>query len=199
MLGGNSAYRRGIQRSLHPSCTSRSPTYLDIKIFDAKIYRVTRRLSADTSGTHVWLVLMKAHRTLARHAARSIQELQMCFSDFAILELLLHRGPQPVNAIGKRIDLTSGSITTAVDRLEERGLVARGFDPDDRRARIVSLTAEGKASITAAFAHHKRAMDQAANGLTRDERETLISLIKRLGTSAEQQLESISESEDPHE
>jgi len=154
------------------------------------------RAPGDSSGTHVWLVLMKAHRALARHAGRSIEGLDMCFSDFAILELLLHRGSQPVNTIGKRIDLTSGSITTAVDRLEQRGLVVRGSDANDRRARIVSLTKEGAARISEVFGHHARAMDRAASGLTRKERRQLVSLLKTLGTSAERQLNQ--ESEERH-
>ncbi|RYE90513.1 MAG: MarR family transcriptional regulator, partial [Myxococcales bacterium] len=83
---------------------------------------------------------MKAHRAMERHARRSIEAASVGLSDFATLELLLHKGPQPVNEIGRRIHLTSGSITSAVDRLEKRGLVARGADPDDRRARIVRLT-----------------------------------------------------------
>jgi MarR family 2-MHQ and catechol resistance regulon transcriptional repressor len=171
----------------------RSPEALTAEYLDIKILAVERHGAAgsertNASGTHVWLVLMKAHRMLARHAARSIEALDMCFSDFAILELLLHRGPQPVNAIGKRVELTSGSITTAVDRLEERGLVVRSFDPNDRRTRLVSLTREGTARIREVFGHHKRTMDRAASGLTREERETLVTLMKKLGRSAEQQL-----------
>ena len=64
----------------------------------------------DSSGIHLWLVLMKAYRTLERHARCSIEPLGLGSSDFAILELLLHRGRQPVNAIGRRVDLTSGAI-----------------------------------------------------------------------------------------
>jgi len=137
------------------------------------------------SGIHVWLVLMKAHRTLSRLAEESIEALDMCFSDFAVLELLLHKGGQPVNAIGKRVNLTSGSITTAVDRLEERGLVERGLDESDRRARIVSLTKRGRARITEVFAAHERAMGRAAAGLGPRERATLVHLLKKLGTTAE--------------
>jgi MarR family 2-MHQ and catechol resistance regulon transcriptional repressor len=131
---------------------------------------------------------MKAYRTLERHARRSIEPLDLCTSDFAILELLLHRGPQPVNAIGRRIDLTSGAITTAVDRLETKGLVARSFDPEDRRTRTVSLTPQGTTRIREVFGRHKGAMDHAADGLTKAERETLINLIKKLGRTAEEQL-----------
>src|SRR5437867_13429710 len=104
-----------------------------------------RKPSADRSGVHVWLVLMKAHRSLVRHAARSIVALDMCISDFGALEVLLHKGPQPVNEIGRRVELTSGSITTAIDRLEERGLVARAAHASDRRARVVDLTPAGTA------------------------------------------------------
>ncbi|MEZ4393843.1 MAG: MarR family transcriptional regulator [Polyangiales bacterium] len=143
---------------------------------------------SDTSGTHLWLVLMKAHRALARHAKRSTERLELGFSDFVILELLLHRGPQPVNAIGRRIELTSGAITTAVDRLEARGLVTRTHDAEDRRVRTVSLTPEGRSQITVAFEQHQRSMNRAASGLTRDERATLIALVKKLGTTAEAQL-----------
>ena len=138
------------------------------------------------SGTHVWLVLMKAHKSLHRHATRSIEVLDMCFSDFAVLELLLHKGPQPVNEIGRRIELTSGSITTAIDRLEERGLVVRSFDPRDRRARIVSLTKQGTVRIREVFSEHERAMDRAASGLSRTERDVVAKLLVKLGTSAEE-------------
>src|SRR6266446_4165404 len=89
--------------------------------------------STDTSAIHTWLVLMKAHRTLTRHATRSIEALDMCLSDFAILEALLHKGPQSVRELARRIDLTSGSMTTAIDRLETRHLVTREDHATGRR------------------------------------------------------------------
>jgi MarR family 2-MHQ and catechol resistance regulon transcriptional repressor len=144
--------------------------------------------SGDSSGVHLWLVLMKAHRSMVRHAARSIVALDMCISDFGVLEMLLHKGPQSVGDIGRRLDLTSGSITTAIDRLEQRGLVARAAHASDRRARVIHLTPDGKARIAKAFASHKDAMDRAAQGLSKAERATLIELAKKLGTTAEREL-----------
>src|SRR5437763_8097793 len=93
----------------------------------------TRRKAADVSGTYLWLLLMKAHRALERLATHRIVSLDVCLSDFGVMELLLHKGPQPVNEIGRRIALTSGAITTAVDRLESRGLVTREAHESDRR------------------------------------------------------------------
>src|SRR6266851_1210406 len=145
----------------------------------------TRKKAADVSGTHLWLVMMKTHRALERLAIQSIESSEVGLSDFAIMEMLLHKGPQPVNEIGRRIELTSGAITTAVDRLESRDLVTREAHPSDRRARIVRLTARGEEQAAKVFAGHKTAMDLAASGLSKTERATLIQLLKKLGISAD--------------
>ena len=99
-----------------------------------------------------------------------------------------------MNAIGRRIDLTSGAITSAVDRLEAQGLVVRTLDPEDRRTRLVLLTPKGTALIRKVFGVHKRAMEVATSGLTAAEREMLIDLVKKLGRAAEEQLAKGSES-----
>ena len=131
---------------------------------------------------------MKAHGSLKRHATHSIQALDMCLSDFAILEALLHKGPQPVSELGRRIDLTSGAMTTAIDRLEERRLVTRVDHATDRRTWVIHLTPEGERLITRVFAGHEAAMERAMRGLSRGERATLTDLLRRLGTAAEETL-----------
>jgi MarR family transcriptional regulator, 2-MHQ and catechol-resistance regulon repressor len=140
--------------------------------------------AADVSGTHLWLVLLKAHRALQKVAIQSIESLGVGLSDFGVMELLLHKGPQPVTEIGRRIELTSGAITTAVDRLEARGLVAREAHPTDRRARIVRLTPQGRQQAANLFDGHKRAMDLAASRLPKAERVALIELLKKVGICA---------------
>jgi MarR family 2-MHQ and catechol resistance regulon transcriptional repressor len=139
----------------------------------------------DASGTHLWLVMMKAHRALQRLAIQSVVAFEVGLSDFGVMEMLLHKGPQPVNEIGRRIGLTSGAITAAVDRLESCDLVTREAHPSDRRARVVRLTAEGRKQAAKLFAGHKTAMDAAASGLSKSERATLIGLLRKLGVSAE--------------
>lgn len=140
----------------------------------------------DNSGVHLWLILMKAHESLRRHAECHIHRLGIGFSDFAVLEVLLHKGPTPVNAIGSLVRLTSGSITTAVDRLERKGLVERRNDPEDRRARVVHLTPAGRKLISCAFADHEAAMDKATSGLTPQERGQAAALLKKLGLAAQE-------------
>lgn len=142
----------------------------------------------EVSGTHVWLVLMKAFRSLQRHASASIASLDLGLSDFVVLEMLLHKGPMKVNDIGRKVDLTSGSITTAVDRLQARGLVSRAVGREDSRSRIVELTAKGKTLIRAAFDAHVARMEKAAGGLSPKERKELVGLLKKLGLDAQAQL-----------
>jgi MarR family 2-MHQ and catechol resistance regulon transcriptional repressor len=139
----------------------------------------------DTSGIHLWLILWKTFESMRAHAVRHIDTLGLGFSDFAVLEVLLHKGPSPVNTIGQRVYLTSGSITAAVDRLEAKGLVQRCGDPADRRARVVHLTERGRKLIEEAFAQHQAAMETATAGLSPEERAQAIVLLKKLGLRAQ--------------
>lgn len=141
------------------------------------------------SATHVWLVLSKAARSVERNALKSIEGLGLCLSDFAVLELLLHKGPQPVNRIGRRVFLSSGSITAAVDRLAEKGLVERTVDESDLRARIVTLTPAGQRLIAKAFARHAADMEETMAVLRPAEREELVRLLKKVGLWAASRLD----------
>lgn len=138
----------------------------------------------DDSGLHLWLVLWKAYESVRSHAVGQIQASGLGFSDFAVLELLLHKGPSPVNAIGQRVFLTSGSITTAVDRLEAKGLVQRCNEPADRRTRVVHLTDAGRQLAERVFAEHREAMERATAGLSPEERAAAVELLKKLGKHA---------------
>jgi MarR family 2-MHQ and catechol resistance regulon transcriptional repressor len=140
----------------------------------------------DTSGVHVWLVLGKAFRALATRAEESLNlgGTGLGDSEFRVLEVLLHRGSLPVNTIGPKVWLTPGSISVAVDRLEKKALVKRR-NTDDRRVRLVELTAKGRALITRTFREHAAAMEVAAGILSKEERLVLLQLLKKLGKSAE--------------
>src|SRR5437762_8181240 len=170
---------------------------LELEYLDIKIIQRNQRMGIDKlqsltggSGVHVFLVLWKAASAVQAYAENSVSELEMCGSDFAVLEALLHKGPLPVNEIGKKILLTSGSITVAVDRLEQRGLVERRAHGTDRRARIVHLTKEGRKLITRAYAQHAADLEQLMSAsLTTTERAALISLLKKIGYKAAAQSE----------
>jgi MarR family transcriptional regulator, 2-MHQ and catechol-resistance regulon repressor len=133
---------------------------------------------------HVWLVMMKAMRALTRYAAAGIEETGLGLSDFAVLEVLLHRGPLPVNTIGPIVDLTPGSISIAVDRLFAKGLVSRVESAEDRRVRIVALTPRGKALIDSAFRKHSGQMKRVFAELSPEDLSGLEAALKKVGKRA---------------
>jgi MarR family 2-MHQ and catechol resistance regulon transcriptional repressor len=144
----------------------------------------TAKPMQDSSGVHVWLVLMKAFQALFPHAEESIKRTDLGDSDFRVLEVLLHKGPLPVNTVGPLVWLTPGSISVAVDRLVKKGLVSRKDRAGDRRVRQVELTAKGRALIKRGFREHAAAMETAVSALSKNERLTLLRLLKKLGKNA---------------
>ena len=133
---------------------------------------------------HVWLVMMKAMRALTKYAAGGIEDTGLGLSDFGVLEALLHKGPLAVNTIGPIVDLTPGSISIAVDRLFEKGLVSRIESAEDRRVRIVALTPRGRDLIGSAFRKHAGQMRKVFSELSPEELRVLEAALKKVGKRA---------------
>jgi MarR family 2-MHQ and catechol resistance regulon transcriptional repressor len=142
-----------------------------------------KKRPADT--IHVWLVLMKAFHAMAKYAAAGIEHTGLGNSDFRVLEVLQHKGPLPVNTIGPKVNLNPGSISVAVDRLYSKGLVSRVESADDRRVRIVALTAAGRKLIESVFRKHVDDMAKVFTELSAEELRQLESNLKKVGKRAE--------------
>ena len=136
------------------------------------------------TGVHLWLVLVKAFHSLDARSARNLRHTGLGDSDFRVLEVLLHKGPLPVNVIGPKVFLSPGSISIAVDRLHERGFVSRADSETDRRVRVVDLTSKGRRLITRAFHAHAKVMEELAAVLTQPERRQVLEALKKLGKNA---------------
>ena len=139
--------------------------------------------------SHVWLVMLKAMRALTRYAAAGIEGTGLGDSDFRVLEVLLHKGPLPVNTIGPIVDLTPGSISIAVDRLVAKDLVSRVESAEDRRVRIVALTPRGKDLIVPAFRRHAGQMKRVFSELSPEELRALEEALKKVGKRADALME----------
>ena len=137
------------------------------------------------SAPTLWLALLRTTEAMERVARRSMNDAGLGYSDFVLLEALLHLGPQTPSALADKVGLTSGSITAALDRLEARNLVARRANPDDRRSRIVELADEGRALIEPAYASHARDIEAlVGRALTAEQRRELFDLLSALRKTA---------------
>jgi MarR family transcriptional regulator, 2-MHQ and catechol-resistance regulon repressor len=133
---------------------------------------------------HCWLVWRKAHEAASDYLYRGIEETGISDTDFRILEALLHKGPLPVNTIGPKVHLTPGSISVAVDRLLEKGLVSRAENPGDRRVRIVALTKNGRDLIVPIFRKHSAEIGKVFADASPKELQILESVLKKAGKRA---------------
>lgn len=137
------------------------------------------------TGPHLRLVLWKAAKAVEKVDRASIAQTGIGLSDFGIMEALFHKGPLPINRIGEKVLLTSGSMTAAIDRLTKNEIVKRIQDPSDGRCFYVYLTKKGRRMIRIAYAKHEKNLEKIAGVLTDTERREFVRLLKKIGKYAE--------------
>ncbi|KYZ77760.1 transcriptional regulator [Anaerosporomusa subterranea] len=132
----------------------------------------------------LFTVLARTHNTLMEIDRRDIRNYGLNQTEFAVLELLYHKGPHPLQQIGERILITSGSITYVVNKLEKKGLLERNPCEEDRRIVYAMLTEKGRSLLGEIFPHHALALAKAFRGLTQEEKQLAIQLVKKIGLYA---------------
>ncbi|UOY92645.1 MarR family transcriptional regulator [Ectobacillus sp. JY-23] len=129
----------------------------------------------------VFIGLSRVHRALMNISNESAQENELNPTEFAVLELLYHKGSQPLQQIGEKILIASGSITYVVDKLEKKGLVLRRPCTYDRRVIFADLTTEGTKLMETIFPIHEVKLHESLAMLTAAEKEQLLQLLKKVG------------------
>ncbi len=142
-----------------------------------------RRKPSET--LHAWLIVLKAWQSMSRYVLAPVLEQGLGESDFRVLEVLLHKGPMPVNTIGPKVALNPGSVSVAVDRLYKRGFVSRVECARDRRVRTVALTERGRKMFLPLFRRHSALIQRAFQDVSLEEIRQLELVLKKIGKRAE--------------
>jgi MarR family transcriptional regulator, 2-MHQ and catechol-resistance regulon repressor len=138
-----------------------------------------------SEALHAWLIMLKTWQSVSRYVLPTLLEEDLGESDFRVLEVLLHKGSLPVNAIGPKVNLNPGSVSVAVDRLYKRGLVSRVESSSDRRVRTVSLTQKGREMFVPVFRRHAAVIKRAFQDVSPLELKQLEVVLKKIGKRAE--------------
>jgi MarR family 2-MHQ and catechol resistance regulon transcriptional repressor len=131
-------------------------------------------------------VYVKLHRCTDVLRARSTQffaEHGLSYSQFAALEVLYHVGPLCQRDIAAKVLKSGGNLTMVIDNLEKAGLVERRPAAQDRRQKVVRLTAKGRKLIAGIFPEHAARITEAVAVLSAREQEQLARLCRKLGLS----------------
>ncbi|WP_411347003.1 MarR family winged helix-turn-helix transcriptional regulator [Paenibacillus sp. WLX2291] len=131
-------------------------------------------------------IWMKASKALVDNIQKDIASHKISNENFITLELLYSKGAHPVQKISEILSIPSGSITYVVNKLEQKGLVARKPNPDDRRAFNVDITDAGRALFDEVFPKHVHTISSNFASVSNEEKEQLIELLKKIGFGAQQ-------------
>ncbi|OPA79313.1 MarR family transcriptional regulator [Paenibacillus selenitireducens] len=133
----------------------------------------------------LYIALSRASQWVNAHADRDIRLHGLNRTEFGVLELLYHKGAQPIQQIGGKVLMSSGNITYVVDKLEKKELVRRKASSEDRRLIYAEITDKGNQFIEEVFPKHAGVIEQAVQGLTEEEKQVASKLLKKLGKAAQ--------------
>jgi MarR family 2-MHQ and catechol resistance regulon transcriptional repressor len=130
------------------------------------------------------IALGRALQAMKRHVQPHLVEAGLAMTEFAVLEVLYHKGPLRLGEIRDRILVTSASTTFVVKKLEQRRLLRRRASTEDSRVVFGELTAKGRALIDEVFPEHVRQLQHASAGLTVPEKREVSRLLRALSRYA---------------
>ncbi|WP_307467660.1 MarR family winged helix-turn-helix transcriptional regulator [Paenibacillus harenae] len=133
----------------------------------------------------LYIALSRASEWMNAHADRDIRKNGLNRTEFGVLELLYHKGAQPIQQIGTKVLMSSGNITYVVDKLEKKQFVKRNTSARDRRLILAEITEAGRQFIDEVFPQHTKVIEQASAGLTAEEKKLASQLLKKLGKYAQ--------------
>lgn len=134
----------------------------------------------------LFVVLTRTLDAIKKSVEKDIRTYGLNATEFAVLEFIYSKGDQPIQKIGEKVLISSSSITYVVDKLEKKNLLKRVPSPEDRRITFASITEEGKVFMDEIFPKHKKTIAEIMGGLPVDEKENLLSQLKKLGFHAKE-------------
>ena len=132
----------------------------------------------------LWVVLTRAFSAVQWHAEGDIASHGFSPGEFAILDVLYHKGPMLLGEVQRKVLVSSGGVTYLVDRLVEQGLVERRECETDRRARYAAITKKGERLMQRIFPLHAETVERAVGGLSSAEKKQAVQLLRKLGHHA---------------
>lgn len=134
-------------------------------------------------GVLAWLYLIRVHNKIHRSSLEQLACHNLTLAQFDVLAHLSAREGITQQALSERLLVTKGNVCGLIDRLEERKLVVRRNDPEDRRSNLLYLTEEGKALAHKVVPAHEEHIQAEFAALNPEEQRSLLRLLRALDHS----------------
>ena len=129
-------------------------------------------------------VILRASQAILEVIRKDVAKYGLNPTEFSVLELLYHKGDQPIQKIGENVLISSSSITYVVDKLEQKNYVLRKGCPEDRRVTYATLTNAGRRFMDEVFPQHKLIISRIFEDIEVTGVHETIALLKRIGHKA---------------
>jgi DNA-binding MarR family transcriptional regulator len=148
--------------------------------------KVAERPHDHKDELRLWLRLFACKEVIETEVRRRLRDaFDVTFPRFDLMAQL-YRAPKAMTLgeLSQRMMVSNGNVTGLVDRMVEQGLVSRRPSPKDRRAQLVSLTAQGRRFFAAMARANGDWIGEMFADLSSDEIETLMRLLAKTKASA---------------
>lgn len=133
----------------------------------------------------LFIVFSRAFAAVLKEVEKDMRSYGLNPTEFAVLELIYHKGEQPIQKIGEKVLIASSSITYVVDKLEEKGYLRRTPSKNDRRITLANITEKGSSYMAQIFPKHSAFIHSLMDSLDKEEKDQMLHLLKKMGFHAE--------------
>ncbi len=126
------------------------------------------------------IALAKSYDLLFMNIANQVNSFGISLSEFGVLEMLYHKGKQPVQKIAERILVTSGTMTYVINQLIKKQYVVRKKCLEDKRIVYVELSEMGLQKIESVFPIHQKYVESLFSSMRHETKVELIGGLKML-------------------
>jgi MarR family 2-MHQ and catechol resistance regulon transcriptional repressor len=137
-----------------------------------------------TATLQLVIALARALQAIEQGVRPHLAESGLGMTEFAVLEVLYHKGALPLGELRDRILVTGASTTYVVKKLEERGLIRRRACVEDQRVVYGELTAKGRSLMDHVFPAHVDRLSEVTAGLSVSEKQAATRILRRLSQHA---------------
>ncbi|MDC0948178.1 MarR family winged helix-turn-helix transcriptional regulator [Gammaproteobacteria bacterium] len=135
--------------------------------------------AARAIDTHICHVLRRAYQRASSLMAAAVKEAELTPLQFCALAKIRELGKVSQNHLGRLVAMDPATNQGVIQRLNDKGLIARESDPDDRRRTLLSLTEAGIATTASVENAAWSAETTYLGNLERIEHELLVRLLER--------------------
>ena len=119
-------------------------------------------------------------RGMHRVQADAVMRGNITVPQFLVLDLIENRGPLKMSEIAKELKVSTPAATGIVERMHILGMVARRYDPKDRRVIRIAVTAKGSGIVRNLRSERSRMIGKFFGRLTAGERASYLKILRKV-------------------